>query len=151
MHWTIALLFVLCGLTAALNIEQWAVTRTVRPAGILICTGWLVQETYWAYYKHDSFELFVICDALIIAWFLVGKFAGRTFDRREVWIAVTVPATTALGAYAELNDGHTSVSWWTNWTLVACQVVWGMPTPRRQSIGGEVSHGRLRRAQRGDA
>lgn len=128
MHWTLATLLVLCSLCSVLNIEQWVTTRSIRTAGVLICAGWAVQQAYWAKTGGDSFTLFVICDAAIIGWFLWAKFSRhRVFDLGEKLIAATIPLTTALGAFAEINDGHTSVSWWLNRGLVAGQMLVGLP------------------------
>lgn len=145
MHWTLATLCVLTILCAVANAAQWALTRTVRSSGILICSGWAVQQGYWWATGGDSIVLFAVCDAVIIAWFLSRH---RAFDMGERLIAATIPLTTALGAYAWLRGGHTPASWWAGFYLVAGQMVLGMPTPRRQKIGGSVSHGSMRR---GDA
>lgn len=145
MHWTLALLIFLCGLCAGLNVVQFATTRTVRTVGLLICAAWAVQQAYWRRHGQDSIELFVACDALIIAWFLVERWLRRRqFDMRERIIAAAIPFTTALGAYAWLRGGHTVESWWANWTLVAGQMMLGLPTPRLQMIGGSVTHGSIR-------
>lgn len=142
MHWTLAVLCLLCWACTALNIEQWATTRTVRTAGILVCLGWVVQQLHWAITGADSFALFVACDAAIIAWFLSRR---RAFDMAEKLIAASIPATTALGAYAWLHDGHTTASWWANWSLVAAQMTLGLPRMVLQPILPLVSHGKLRR------
>ena len=145
MHWTLALLIFLCGLCAGLNIVQLVTTRSIRTVGVLVCLAWAVQQGYWWRTGGDSIALFAVCDAAIIAWFLSRR---RAFDMGERLIAATIPLTTALGAYAWLRGGHTPASWWAGFCLVAGQMVLGMPTPRRQKIGGSVSHGSMRR---GDA
>lgn len=124
MHWTLATLLVLCGLCSVLNIEQWATTRSIRTAGVLICVGWLVQQAYWAMTDSDSLALFIVCDGVIIAWFLTRR---RRFDIAERLIAATIPLTTALGVYETLAGGHTATSWWVNWWLVAGQMLVGLP------------------------
>lgn len=145
MHWTLVVLVFLCGLCAGLNIVQLAVTRTVRVAGLLICFAWAVQERYWWEHGYDSLALFVACDVAVIAWFLAEYFLRRrTFDRAERLIAATIPFTTALGTFAHLNGGHTPTSWWANISIVAGQMVLGLPMPRRQTIGGSVSHGSVK-------
>jgi hypothetical protein len=146
VHWTLALLFGLCGLCAALNAVQFAMTRTVRTAGLLVCAAWAVQQGHWWATGGDSLALFLTCDALLIAWFLSRR---RAFDLRERLVAAAVPLTTALAAFASINDGHTAASWWANYSLVAGQMLLGLPTPRKQPIGGAVSHGTLWRARRG--
>lgn len=145
LHWTLVLLIFLCGLCAGLNAVQLALTRTVRVVGLLICLAWAVQQGYWWATGGDSFALFVICDAAIIAWFLAERFLRhRDFDTRERIIAATIPLTTALGAYAWLRTGHTYSSWYINWLLVVGQMMLGLPTPRRQRIGGAVTHGSVK-------
>src|SRR6478752_7399322 len=116
MHWTLQTLLLLCVASAIFNAVEWIVTRSVRACGILICIGWGVQQSYWWLTGADSFVLFVFCDAVIIAWFL---WPPRAFDLAERLVAVSIPFTTALGAFKWLNDGHTVLSWWTNWPLVA--------------------------------
>lgn len=129
MHWTLATLLVLCGLCSALNIEQWVTTHSIRTAGVLVCAGWLVQQTYWAATGSDSLALFIVCDGAIIAWFLAGYFLlRREFDIAERMIAATIPLTTALGIYAWMRGGHTPESWWANWWLVAGQMLIGLPS-----------------------
>jgi len=128
MHWTLATLCLLTILCAVANAAQWALTSTVRSSGILICSGWAVQQSYWWAAGGDSFVLFVVCDAVIIAWFLFERFVRkRTFDIPERLIAATVPLTTGLGVYAWLHGGHTTESWWANWSIVAGQMLFGLP------------------------
>lgn len=145
MHWTLVLLIFLCGLCAGLNAVQIATTRSIRTVGVLICLAWAVQQGYWLRTGGDSIILFALCDVAIIAWFLSRS---RAFDLRERLIAAMIPLTTAFGAYAWLRGGHTPTSWWANLSLVAGQMVLGLPTPKRQKASGSVSHGSMRR---GDA
>lgn len=142
MHWTLALLIFLCGLCAGLNIVQLATTRSIRTVGVLVCAAWMIQQGYWLRTGADSIVLFAVCDAAVIAWFLSRR---RAFDLRERLIAATIPLTTALGAYAWLRGGHTPASWWANISLVAGQMVLGLPMPGRQKASGSVSHGSMRR------
>ena len=124
-------LLAMCGLCAVMNAAQYAVTRTVRTAGILICLAWAVQEAWWWQAGHDSLALFVVCDGAIIAWFLTRR---RRFDTGERLIAATIPLTTALGVYAEAHGGHTTESWWINFYLVAGQMLVGMPFAKRATL-----------------
>jgi len=127
MHWTLAVLIALCGLCALLNLFQFAFTRTVRGAGLLICGAWAVQQSYWWTTGGDSFALIAACDAGIIGWFVWRLYRGRTFDLGERMIAATIPLTTALVAFAWLNGGATTESWWANWWIVAGQMTAGLP------------------------
>jgi hypothetical protein len=124
MHWTIIVLCLFTILCGVANAAHWALTRTVRTVGILVCLGWTVQQSYWWATGYDSIILFAVCDAAIIAWFLTRK---RRFDIAEKLIAATIPLTTALGAYAWLHGGHTMESWWANWAIVAGQMAAGLP------------------------
>lgn len=124
MHWTLVTLCLLTLLCAVANAAQWTLTRTVRSSGILICSGWAVQQGCWWATGQDSFVLFVACDAAIIAWFLTRR---RPFDIPERLIAASIPLTTGLGVYAWLHGGHTTESWWVNWWLVAGQMLFGLP------------------------
>ena len=124
MHWTLASLCLLTFLCAVANAAQGAMTGTVRASGIFVCLGWAVQQGYWYRTGGDSIVLFAVCDAAIIAWFLTRK---RRFDTAEKLIAATIPLTTALGTYAWLHGGHTALSWWANYYIVAGQMVAGQP------------------------
>jgi hypothetical protein len=124
MHWTLVTLLVLCGLCAASNVVQFMASRTVQFAGILICAAWAIQQSYWWATGEDSLALFIVCDAAVIAWFLTRR---RRFGMTERLIAAAIPLTTALGVFAEINDGHTKASWWANYYLVAGQMLVGLP------------------------
>jgi len=124
MHWTLLVLVVLCGLSLALNAVRLCLLGSVRSAGLLICLGWGIQQTWWQATGGDSFALFVVCDAAIIVWFLTRK---RRFDIAEKLIAASIPLTTGLGVYAWLHGGHTTESWWAGWWLVAGQMLFGLP------------------------
>lgn len=138
MHWTLQAMLWLCAACALLNVAQYHFTRTIRPIGLLICGLWLVQEAWWWATRADSLVLFVICDALLVLWFLIPR---RPFTLTERLIALTVPFTTGLGVFEWLNLGHTPLSWWLNWWIVAAQMMLGLPRPGRQWIAGTVTHG----------
>lgn len=145
MHWTLQALMLLCVAAAIFNAVEWIVTRSVRVCGILICIGWGVQQSYWWLHGGDSFTLFVASDAAIIGWFLWQRFVRlREFDVLERLIAMSIPFTTALAAFQWLNGGHTTLSWWTNWSLVVGQMILGLPLLKRQKVPGALSHGKLR-------
>lgn len=127
MHWTLVALLGLCTACLATNAAQLASRRTLGVAGMLVCAGWAVQQGYWWATGGDSFALFLACDAAIIGWLLALWWRGHAFGVGDRLIAATIPLTTALGAFAWLNGGHTTESWWTNWTLVAAQMTLGLP------------------------
>lgn len=127
MHWTILTLWVLCAACLLLNAAQFAMLRTVRTAGVLICLGWAIQQGWWMANGDDSLALFIACDTAIIGWFLWRLWHRRRFDMAERLIAATIPLTTALGIFAEIHGGHTVLSWWANWWLVAGQMAIGLP------------------------
>jgi hypothetical protein len=149
MHWTLLVLITLSAACLIGNAVQLVIAGSVRLIGLLICGGWVVQQLYWARTGTDSILLFIVCDCIIIAWYLEEHWLRRrTFDTRERLIALTIPPTTALVIYAQVRGAPTTTSWWINWWLVAAQMVLGMPTPARQPASGSVSHGTLRRAPR---
>jgi len=141
MHWSLAMLLALCGACLLLNLAQLAMHRTVRTAGLLICLAWGVQQAWWMAREADSLALFIACDGVIIAWFLWRHWLDQMFGLGERLIAATIPLTTALGAFAWLNDGHTWLSWWANWWLVAGQMIVGLPTANvRAFLSGAASY-----------
>lgn len=141
MHWTLQTLIGLCLACALLNAVQLVMVRSVRTIGVLICFAWVIQQSYWLKYHSDSLALFILCDVAIIGWFLSRR---RAFDLRERIIAAIVPVTTAIGGGGHLAGGLSENWWWFNWSLVAVQMVLGLPWPQLQRSLGSFSHGRLR-------
>lgn len=140
MHWTLQANLWLCALCLALNAWQWSRAGSVRPVGMLICAAWAAQEGVWASYG-GSLPLVIaggLCDALI-AVYALRHCALPTTDRIVVAL---LPASFAAAVFAHV-DGH-SASWWLSWSIVAAQMVLGLPRPKLQRIWGQVSHGRLR-------
>lgn len=134
LHWTLIVLLALCAIDGALNLAAAWLARSlgaVRVPGVLVCAGWLVQQWHWWRTGGDSLALFVACDAAIVGWFLwAWRWRGRRFTRQERLIALSIPFTTALGAFAWLNGGHTWWSWWANVLIVMAQMLVGLPMPR---------------------
>lgn len=141
MHWTLQTLLWLCGACALLNAVQYALVGSVRTIGILICAAWGIQQLYWWEHHSDSLTLFIACDAAIIGWFL---YLPRAFDLRERIIAASIPITTAIGISGRLAGGLTESWWWLNISIVAAQMIIGLPWPKFQRLGGVVSHGPMR-------
>lgn len=131
----------LCLACALLNAVQLVMVRSVRTIGILICTAWVIQQSYWLATGGNSLALFIACDAAIIAWSLSRR---RAFDIRERIIVASILPTTAIGIGEYWAGGLSAGWWWLNVCIVAGQMILGLPWPRLQRSLGSFSHGRLR-------
>lgn len=138
MHWTLQLLIGLSLLCLAGNAVQAVMVRSVRSSGLLVCLAWAVQEAYWFITGGDSFALFLICDAILVWWF-VRHSSG---EAERIAGALILP-TTCLAVFQKLY-GHTETTWWVNYWIVAAQMALCLPRPKFQRSLHSYSHGRLR-------
>jgi len=140
MHWTVALLLFLCAASVALNAAQWCMVGGVRMSGLLVCLFWAIQELHWWLTRDDSIVLFIACDVLLVAWF----WSRGARDWSDQAIAALIPPTTACVIFAGLRGGATVESYWINISMVAAQMLLGLPRTVIQKALGSFSHGPLR-------
>ncbi|MFK4871681.1 hypothetical protein [Novosphingobium sp. ZW T3_23] len=147
MHWAVALLLCLCAASLVLNAAQQRMVGTVRVSGMLVCLFWGAQELHWWLAGSDSIVLFLACDLLLLAWF----WRRGAVDWSDRVIAALIPPTAACVIFAWLRGGATPESYWLNISMVAAQMLLGLPRIVRQRASGAYSHGPLRpmESQRG--
>lgn len=139
MHWTLLALLELCAGCVLLNLIQWRAVGKPRLTGILVCSAWAVQQVWWAI-DGNSLVLTLTCDVLLL-WYFLGRRASNHWS--DWLICVLIPATMLIYV-PEYLYGQTVRGWWLNWSLVAIQMLLGLPMGSRQKIGGSVSHGELK-------
>lgn len=137
MHWTLQLMLVLCVACASLNLMQYALVRSVRLSGLLVCSAWSLQQAMWWQLGHDSFAATFSCDLLISAHLASRLQISRESDKM---ILALIPFTMVCYGWRYLIAESANV-WWIGWYLVAAQMVLGLPRPSFQTIAGVVSHG----------
>lgn len=138
MHWTLQLLIILCCACVLLNAAQFAVSRSVRISGMLVCAMWMVQELVW-FWWGDSLILFIACDIILWAYF---RKAGLACWRDGIIDALIWP-TLACGIVAKL-DGMSTTIWWLNWSMVCAQMALGLPWIVQQMGRDHYSHGSIK-------
>lgn len=140
MHWTLQALIGLCIICAALNVAQKAMVGSVRLIGILICASWMIQQSWWAFTGSDNLVIILACDAVIAGW-LWSRWG--CLDRAERIIAAILPVTVACYLW-QFAFGESAMRWWLNWSLVASQMVIGLPSLNMGRGLHNYSHGPLR-------
>ena len=145
MHWTLVLLLFLCLLCVTGNAVQFAVTGTVRMAGVLACTAWAVCQFFNLREGDDSLILFGLAYGALLAWAWKHK-PLSVMDR--VVVALIVPASAIAGldwyerAFGPVGDNV--ARWWAGWAIIAAQMVLGLPWRTLQPANYSVSHGPLK-------
>ena len=138
LHWTLIVLLALCAVILAANALVWRITGQVRAVGIALTLGWAVQQVWWWRTGADSLLLFALSDAVIVAVLWRG---GRHFtDAAITFLLVAGWCVHAAIAWV----GLTAPFWWASWSIVAMQLVLGLPWPAFQPIHHTISHGPLR-------
>lgn len=138
MHWTFALLASLATLCLAANAWRLIDVGNVRPVGLAVCGGWILQQTAWLETGQDSLAIFLLCDGIIL-WLAA---------RERHWTSLLIAALMVVcwACYGlNLLWGPERNVWIANYTAVLLQFVLGLPWPAIQRTGHTVSHGPLRR------
>lgn len=134
MHWTLQAMIGLCLICAAGNFARFAMVRSVRITGALVCGGWLLQQAWWARFESDSLAIMLACDVLILRYI-------ANMDRSKTGLAIACLMPVCWACY--LSPG-TGLWWWINWSAVAAQMALAMPWPSRQRASLSYSHGSLK-------
>lgn len=138
MHWTLLTLYALCAACIAGNTWQAWRVGSVRTIGLIVCGAWAAQQAWWWRGSGDSWWLFLAGDAAILWAVWRG---GREWSARA--IAALLPIGWACTGLQAIN-GPAAGAWWTGWAAVAAQMALGLPWPKLQRIGHNISHGSLR-------
>jgi hypothetical protein len=136
MHWTLALIsFVVTDLFVALAI-QWKITGNVRVAGLLIGGVWLAGQGYFVATGDEMpLTMFLVCDALIIAYLL----RARTDWTDDAILAIYLPM---IISYFLAEDA--TFHWWFLWVGTLCQMILVYPWLKFSKITGSQQHGPIR-------
>src|SRR5688572_24496682 len=110
MHWTLQSLLAISAVCLIGNAVQSAMTGSVRMSGVLICSAWAVQQAFWALTGSDSLTLFLLCDAVLLAWFY--RHSRGVLEQAAGWLILP---TMGSALFQHFNGGHTLFSWWLNY------------------------------------